>query len=157
VFVLGSHLGCPAFQRLLHAAVRGIVDGLGASTFNVAALNVDQSAPHPRTGELAAAEAAAAAGGEGGAAAPRARPRVRVVPRNALWVPGSSGGGGGGGGGGGAARAPVVARVVSRGKLDSPASDFGGLEVFGGASIGHTDPYRVAAAVDDQLAALPGA
>ena len=38
---------------------------------------------------------------------------------------------------------PVVARIVSRGRLSSAASDFGGLEVFGGASIGHTDPYRV--------------
>ena len=65
-------------------------------------------------------------------------------------------GGGGGGqapqGGGGVLRArgmplPVVARVVSRGRLSSQASDFGGLEVFGGASIGHTDPFRVAEAL----------
>lgn len=34
-------------------------------------------------------------------------------------------------------------RVVSRGKLSSRASDFGGLEVFGQASIGNTDPYLV--------------
>lgn len=52
-------------------------------------------------------------------------------------------------------RPPVVARLVSRGKLDNAASDYGGLEVFGGASIGHTDPYAVAAALDAQLAALP--
>eukprot|EP00191_Tetraselmis_sp_GSL018_P023294 CAMPEP_0177624068 /NCGR_PEP_ID=MMETSP0419_2-20121207/29272_1 /TAXON_ID=582737 /ORGANISM="Tetraselmis sp., Strain GSL018" /LENGTH=222 /DNA_ID=CAMNT_0019124729 /DNA_START=845 /DNA_END=1513 /DNA_ORIENTATION=- len=38
---------------------------------------------------------------------------------------------------------PIMARVVSRGKLSSRASDFGGLEVFGGASIGNTDPYIV--------------
>jgi hypothetical protein len=49
-----------------------------------------------------------------------------------------------------------VARVVARGKLDSAASDFGGLEVLGGASIGHTDPYAVLAALDAQLAALGG-
>lgn len=44
---------------------------------------------------------------------------------------------------------PVFARVVSRGH--GPASDFGTLEVVGGASIGHTDPYRVIAAIRQQL------
>lgn len=43
-------------------------------------------------------------------------------------------------------------RVVSRGKLSNRASDFGGLEVFAGASIGHTDPYAVHAAVGRRLA-----
>ena len=38
-------------------------------------------------------------------------------------------------------------RIVSRGKLSSQASDFGGLEVFAGASIGHTDPFIVAEAL----------
>eukprot|EP01025_Chloroclados_australasicus_P042692 TRINITY_DN45392_c0_g1_i2.p1 TRINITY_DN45392_c0_g1~~TRINITY_DN45392_c0_g1_i2.p1 ORF type:complete len:194 (-),score=16.42 TRINITY_DN45392_c0_g1_i2:89-670(-) len=42
---------------------------------------------------------------------------------------------------------PVVARIVSRGKLSSKASDFGGLEVFAGASIGHTDPFTISAAL----------
>ena len=46
-------------------------------------------------------------------------------------------------------------RIASRGNLASKASDYGGLEVFGGASIGHTDPFDVMAAVDQQLAALP--
>ena len=49
------------------------------------------------------------------------------------------------------AGAPVVARIVSRGRLSSAASDFGGLEVFGGASIGHTDPFQVKAALDAVL------
>jgi hypothetical protein len=48
----------------------------------------------------------------------------------------------------GAARVPIVARVVSRGRLSSGASDFGGLEVFAGASIGHTDPWTVMEALD---------
>ncbi|KAK9814543.1 hypothetical protein WJX72_007646 [[Myrmecia] bisecta] len=46
---------------------------------------------------------------------------------------------------------PLIARVVSRGKLTNQASDFGALEVFGGASIGHTDPFCVIAAIDEEL------
>jgi hypothetical protein len=46
-----------------------------------------------------------------------------------------------------------MARIVSRGRLSSPASDFGTLEVVGGASIGHTDPYKVIAAVRQKLGA----
>ena len=61
---------------------------------------------------------------------------------------------GGVGGGGGGQALPVVARVVGRGKLSSLASDFGGLEVFGGASIGHTDPFRVAEALRSMQASL---
>jgi hypothetical protein len=49
---------------------------------------------------------------------------------------------------------PVIARVVSRGRLSNQASDFGGLEVFGGASIGHTDPFRVAEALRQVQASL---
>ena len=158
VIVVGSHLGCPAFQALLHAALRALVDGLGASTFNCAALNVDLAAPHPNAALLEAAARfgdGADGSGEGdedefdAAAVARLRAAQRAVaalPVEQLWVPDSFAV---------AARAPpVVARVVSRGKLDAAASDFGGLEVFGGASIGHTDPYRVADALDAQLAAL---
>ena len=46
---------------------------------------------------------------------------------------------------------PVVARVVSRGRASGGASDFGGLEVFAGASIGHTDPWTVMKALDTSL------
>eukprot|EP01025_Chloroclados_australasicus_P055915 TRINITY_DN6865_c0_g2_i1.p1 TRINITY_DN6865_c0_g2~~TRINITY_DN6865_c0_g2_i1.p1 ORF type:complete len:380 (+),score=24.90 TRINITY_DN6865_c0_g2_i1:93-1142(+) len=46
---------------------------------------------------------------------------------------------------------PILARIVSRGKLSSAASDFGGLEVFGGASIGHMDPVKLAAHLRDNL------
>ena len=41
------------------------------------------------------------------------------------------------------ARSHAVRRIVSRGKVSSRASDFGGLEVFGQASIGNTDPYGI--------------
>eukprot|EP00775_Hariotina_reticulata_P011764 gene11764-11909_t len=54
------------------------------------------------------------------------------------------------------AHGPVVARIVSRGKLTSVASDFGCLEVFGGASIGHTDPFVIVKQLDEQLAAMAG-
>ncbi len=47
----------------------------------------------------------------------------------------------------------VIGRIVSRGQSGSTsfASDFGGLEVFGGASIGSDSPFRVKAALDRQL------
>ncbi|KAL3133900.1 hypothetical protein ABBQ32_008355 [Trebouxia sp. C0010 RCD-2024] len=45
----------------------------------------------------------------------------------------------------------VTARIVSRGKLSSQASDFGGLEVFAGASIGHTDPFVLAAVLQQAM------
>jgi hypothetical protein len=48
----------------------------------------------------------------------------------------------------------ATARVVSRGRAasTSAASDFGALELFGGASIGHTPPWEVMAMVDAELA-----
>jgi hypothetical protein len=48
---------------------------------------------------------------------------------------------------------PYICRIVSRGKLDSKASDFGGLEVFGGASIGHTDPFVLHEQIQNMLRA----
>lgn len=42
-------------------------------------------------------------------------------------------------------------RIVSRGKLSSQASDFGGLEVFASASIGHTDPFVVSTALQKAM------
>ena len=43
---------------------------------------------------------------------------------------------------------PIIGKIVSRGRISSASSDFGGLEVFGGATIGHTDPGEVIDAVD---------
>lgn len=58
----------------------------------------------------------------------------------------------GGGAHDGATQPPLMlARVVSRGLMSSLTSDYGSLEVIGGASIGHTDPYVVIAAVEAQL------
>jgi len=59
-----------------------------------------------------------------------------------------------GGQGGGREGLPLVARIVGRGKLSSAASDFGGLEVFGQASIAHNDPYLVLQGLKAQVAGL---
>lgn len=56
--------------------------------------------------------------------------------------------------GGGGEGLPLVARIVGRGKVSSAASDFGGLEVFGQASIAHNDPYLVSKALKAQVALL---
>ena len=104
VVVHGEALTCPAFQRLVYAALRALIDELGVQSFNATVSNI-------RLG--------------GGAPAGRARGGL-----------------------------PVVARLVSRGRPAAVSSDFGGLEVFGGATIGHTDPWVVAAALDRALATL---
>ena len=54
-------------------------------------------------------------------------------------------------------RGKIGCRIVSRGKLSSQASDFGGLEVFAGASIGHTDAFVVAAALQKAMPKLDNA
>ena len=46
---------------------------------------------------------------------------------------------------------PTHCRIVSRGKLSNQASDFGGLEVFAGASIGHTDPFVLASVLQQNM------
>ncbi len=38
---------------------------------------------------------------------------------------------------------PVIARIVDRGKLSSKTSDFGGMEMYAGASVIESDPYKV--------------
>lgn len=148
IVILGSHFGCAAFKRMLHVALRALIDGLGCSTFNAAALNINIALP---TGDCSSGASRDGGGGstadcsagDGSSGMGDSR-MVHVLPVDELWVPG----------GFDVRRPPVVARLVSRGKLDNIASDFGGLEVFGGASIGHTDPYRVLAAIDEQLAVL---
>lgn len=104
VSVLADALASPAAVAL-HAVLRGLIDELGARSFNVGVLNLG------------------AADGTGS--------RAAGVPWEPVWV-----------------------RVVSRGKLTVQASDFGGLEVFAGASIGHTDPFTVAQALDAAAAKL---
>lgn len=131
--VYGAYMCCPAFQRMLHAALRALIDGLGCGTFNVGLLNLDLAVPPPAGVGLARQHWRSVAG--------PAADGVGIVSISSevdgsLWP-----------------RAPVVARLVSRGKLSSAASDYGGLEVFGGASIGHTDPFAVVAQLEAQLAA----
>lgn len=50
------------------------------------------------------------------------------------------------------AGAPVVARVAHRGKIGSPSSDFGSLEVFGLASVGKADPWALSDLLGQRLA-----
>ena len=50
------------------------------------------------------------------------------------------------------AGAPVVARVAHRGKVGSPSSDFGSLEVFGLASVGKADPWALSDLLGQRLA-----
>lgn len=52
-------------------------------------------------------------------------------------------------------RPPIMARMVSRGSMQSKASDFGALEVFAGASLANTDPYAVIQGVDRMAEKTP--
>jgi len=47
MMVVGRHLCCPAFQRLLHIALRAMIDGCGSRTFNCGVLNLDLTVPPP--------------------------------------------------------------------------------------------------------------
>lgn len=149
VCVHGSSMASPAFQRLLFTALRALIDELGVATFNAAIYNIDLAAPS------SGSSGSSVVSGMGGSAGSEA---------SSSSSGGSSPSGGSVGLGQGPPGAsahprgmalPVVARVVSRGKLSNMASDFGGLEVFGGASIGHTDPFRVAEALQRVQERLP--
>ncbi|PRW33028.1 hypothetical protein C2E21_8036 [Chlorella sorokiniana] len=150
VCVHGSSMASPAFQRLLYTALRALIDELGVATFNAAIYNIDLAAP----GGSGSASGSSVVSGMGGS--------TPSTPSSSSSGGSASGGSAGLGMGppGGYAHPrgmalPVVARVVSRGKLSNLASDFGGLEVFGGASIGHTDPCRVAEALRQVQEMLP--
>ncbi|KAL4422818.1 hypothetical protein ABPG75_009015 [Micractinium tetrahymenae] len=131
VCVQGSSLGSPAFQRLLYTALRALIDELGVATLNAAIHNIQIQAGLEADGASSSVSTSSGsiASSGGASAAGFLQPRRGPLP--------------------------VVARVVGRGKLSSQASDFGGLEVFGGASIGHTDPFRVAEALRAVHATLP--
>lgn len=146
ILVLGSHMCSQAFQRMLYAALRAMIDDLSVQTFNVGMLNVDLGVKHEqqqqqsqqqqhgaangdvRAGDLSGTQPDSSANTHAGC-----DHAIQVHVPDALAAP------------------PVIARLVSRGKLSVAASDYGGLEVFGGACIGHTDPFRVIAALDLQL------
>jgi hypothetical protein len=183
VVVVGRHLCCPAFQRLLYVALRGLIDGLGAVTFNVGVLNLDLMAQPPAgaglerlfwndgldgSGGSTSSSSDRSEGGDSSGAEPGSSSWGQLGLSSSSgghYVYGSSGGSNGSSGSSDASslwlpgldywpsdQPPVMARLVSRGKLSSAASDFGGLEVFGGASIGHTDPFIVVQQLDAQLA-----
>ncbi|PSC76196.1 hypothetical protein C2E20_0078 [Micractinium conductrix] len=137
VCVHGSSLRSAAFQRLLFTALRALVDELGVATFNAAIHNIPLPPPAAPSEAGSAGTRSASSGSVAASAASSASGFLAASPRGAPL--------------------PVVARIVSRGKLSSAASDFGGLEVFGGASIGHTDPFKVAAALRAVHATLPPA
>jgi hypothetical protein len=107
--VLGTAPDSPAFVRMLHLAMRTLIDRCGVVTFNAAVTGLS----------LSPQEDAARRSG------------VHSSPQ---------------------AVGCVVARVVSRGKVSSAASDYGALEVFSSASIGHTSPWRVMQQLDAEAA-----
>ena len=137
-------LRSPALGRALHAALRAVVDGVGGGggAFNAGVHNLEV-----RAGGWSRAR-------EGGE-----RDRGGDDDDDEAPPPWQGGGSCGGdddppslfpGG------RPVVARVVSRGPPSAVASDFGALEVMGGASIGRTDPYDLMALFDAALEAADG-
>jgi hypothetical protein len=172
ITVVGRHMCCPAFQRMLHAALRGLIDGLGVAAFNVGVLNVDVTVQAPSTGvglgrgwwpsqetHFSSSNSSNGSSGSGVGGALQLHP---ASSSGGHYVHGSSSDCSSDGSNGGfwlpdasywADRPPVIARLASRGKLSNAASDFGGLEVWGGASIGHTDPFTVVQQLDAQLAA----
>jgi len=180
VVVMGRHLCCPAFQRMLHAALRGLIDGLGSVTFNLGVLNMDLAVPVPAGVGLGRSFwpsqdclDATRPGAESDSTSTSSSNGCRQdwddgvlqmaistsydghyiyggstdSSNGALWLPDADYW---------ADQRPVIARLCSRGKLSSGGSDFGGLEVWGGGSIGHTDPFTVVQQLDAQLAAGMG-
>lgn len=161
-----SDLASPALCFALHAALRTLLDRLGAQTFNCGMLNVPLNTAAAAQGP--AANTAGTAVGAGSACRGTWRvvsdtdelvaalPRVRNGGRHGA-TDGGNGGAAAAAGAGGTPWRPLLARVVSRGRVTSPASDFGCLEVVGGASIGHTDPFVLVRALDEQLGVQLGA
>ena len=168
--VQGRSLSCGAFQALLFAALRALIDGLGCATFNVGVYNVacgravrTSNSKQPGTsadGGTCQPDGAADAGsGLPPGSSERQPPVLARWETKSLfcalsvlscwaasfcrWDNVRH-----------AVRFLHGYRVVSRGRPHARASDYGGLEVFGHASIGHTDPYRVFEALQAQAQAL---
>jgi hypothetical protein len=130
-----SALRSPALSRALHAALRAVVDGVcgGSGAFNAAVHNLEVPGD----------------GGGGGSDEEHEDDEYSAPPPWPLFETGDDDDGppaslfpSG---------RPLIARVVSRGPPTAAASDFGALEVMGGASIGHTDPYRLLGLFDEAL------
>lgn len=125
IVIHGDSLTCPAFQALFYCAMRALIDGLGVQSFNAGIHNIPLQSL--RNNE-----------NSGNSTIDQRHGEDNYINNSKK---------------GSKERCPVVARVVSRGKLTSAASDFGGLEVFAGASIGHTDPWMVIDALERAMRA----
>lgn len=132
--IAGSSLSSPAFIRALHASLRALIDDMGINCFNVGMYNIDTAQCRPL-----GSQHGDAVGRTGGSSPPW---DLSLLEDNCQPSSTDSGD---------CCSKPVVARIVSRGRISAPASDFGCLEVVGGASIGHTDPYKLMATVEARL------
>ncbi|GFR50092.1 hypothetical protein Agub_g12237 [Astrephomene gubernaculifera] len=161
VLLLASRLSSPAFVAGLHAALRALIDELGVQTFNAGVINLpldgDGGQGQGRQQEVGVehveADGVGAAVGQGFRAAAGSNGVLGRAGESCgfefgedlglpAWVED-----------GDMAWRPMLARVVSRGKVTAPASDYGCLEVVGHASIGHTDPFVLMRAIDKRLEA----
>jgi hypothetical protein len=126
VLVAPGGLTSKSFSAALHAVMRTLIDRLGVRTFNVAAQGF----------EVQRAESTGDAGGGSGEGASDWAWHEGPIDTH---TPGGS---------------VLVARVVSRGKLQSRASDFGALEVLAGSSIGVCSLYLATCAASVPCAVL---
>eukprot|EP00899_Mesostigma_viride_P007252 jgi/Mesvir1/16528/Mv10074-RA.2 len=176
VLVMGSSLESPAVHVLLHAVLRALIDDLGVQTFNVACgigIRLTRGAGEVPFG---AESSLPAQGVKNQASTVNPAAGAADVPRgNATTTGGKSTTGSVSYGSGGASAisnasrrgivsglggygmgpwgpsGPVILRVASRGSMSVQSSDIGALELFAGSAIGHTDPYTVIRAIDQQL------
>lgn len=131
--IQASSIQSPGLHRLLHAALRTLIDDFGAVSFNVGVLNIEVRCETDAAPRLPCPPNQEAADSQ-------LMLQVNDAKANGEmeW----------------SRQPPVQARIVSRGSMSSKASDFGGLEVFSGASIGHTDPYIIIEKLRVRLDAL---
>ncbi len=124
-------------MRALHVSLRTLIEDMGINCFNVGVLNIDVGQCQPLNSQQGAPRGDRDRQ-DGGSSPPWDLPLLQDDYR-----PSSANSG--------ECSKPVIARIVSRGRMGAPASDFGGLEVMGGASIGHTDPYKLMASIEARL------
>jgi len=153
VQVLGQALLCPAFTRALHLGLRALIEELGSRTYNVGILNLSLGGGGGGGG-----------GGDGigiGAlgwtamgqnAQTSSMSSVTTSPPNIrLTTATTASTGAGQGAPAWLLGRPVLARIFNRGKVSVKSADMAGLEVMGGSSTGHCDPYDVVQAIDDTV------
>ena len=146
ITILGDELTCPAFAGLLHGALRTLIDRLGALTFNVGILNISLAQDRAASQQqpiIARCEFPFVVYSKDELTAPAELCPAFLADCSQIVFREET-------------LRSYSCRVVSRGSLSSQASDFGGLEVFGQASIGHTDPFVVIKALDAQMKSVQG-